>query len=94
MKESGKTPTQIAREFGISCITEYFRLRRWEEEGIFKDKQRPRPSRRTTSKQDQGIIDAVEAESLTNAVAVKEQLELEVSVDTVRRRFYEREVHH
>lgn len=94
MKESGKTPTQIARELGISRTTVYFWLRRWEEEENLKDKKRPGPSRRTTPEQDQAIIDAVEAGPFTNAVAVKEQLGLHVSADTVRRRLHEREVHH
>ena len=94
MRESGLTPTQIARELGLSRTTVYLWLKRWEEEGNLKDKRRTGAPRKTTAAEDRHIVERVEANPFSNAVEVREQLQLEVSSMTVRRRLHESGIHH
>lgn len=55
--------------------------------------RRPR-SRATTAEQDARMRQAAEENPLTTAVLIQQQLQLQVSVDTVRRRLHEGGIHH
>lgn len=55
--------------------------------------KRPR-SRVTTREEDQRIIQAAENNPFTNARSIREELSLEVSDDTVRRRLHQAGIHH
>lgn len=55
--------------------------------------RRPR-SRATSREEDQRIIQAAENDPFTNAKAIREELSLEVSAETVRRRLHQAAIHH
>lgn len=74
--------------------TVYRWLRRWEEEGNLKDEPRPGIARKTTREEDQRIRNAVANNPFSNCVAVREELQLNVSCETVRRRLHEMGHHH
>lgn len=58
------------------------------------DLPRGRPPRRTTRAQDRQIVTSAEAQPHTNAVAIRDALNLDVSEWTVRKRLHEAGVHH
>ena len=64
-------------------------MRRWEESGNLSDQTRGRLARRTTPEDDQRIRQAAENHPLTNAVAIRDELHLDVSAATVRRQLRE-----
>ena len=94
MRESGMTPTAIARQLGISRNTVYYWITRWEEEGNLKDHHRSGAPKSTTPEQDQAIQDYVESHPLRPATAIREALALDVCARTVRRRLHSTGVHH
>lgn len=84
----------ISEKLGISRKTVSSWLKRWEETGSLKDKHRAGKPRKTTAAQDEIIEKAVRENPFCNAVAVKEQLGLNVSTVTVRRRLREAGMQH
>lgn len=87
--KSGLSATDIAKELGISRPTVYRWLRRWEEEGNLKDKPRPEIPRKISREEDQRIRNAVANYPFSHAVGVREELQLNISAEIVRRRLHE-----
>ena len=94
LRESGKSVREIAAHLGISRATVYLWLRRWEEDGNLNNRPKGRPPRKTTAENDQHIQDAANNDPFTNAEAIREQLQLDVSAQTVRRRLHAAGIHH
>lgn len=94
MRESGMSIRNIAENLGISKKTVSLWLKRWEEEGNLNNRPRGRPPRKTTAEQDRLIVESAENNPMNNAVALREELQLYVSVQTVRRRLHAEGIHH
>lgn len=94
MKEAGLTVSDIATHLGLSKPTIWCWIQRWEESGSLQDRLRCGAPRKTTPDQDRDIVNAIQNDPFTNAVAVHEGLEIDVSVETVRRRLRESGHHH
>ncbi|KAK4314369.1 hypothetical protein Pmani_014323 [Petrolisthes manimaculis] len=90
MRESGQSIRSIANNLGISTGT----VSRWINSGILENLPRGRPPRTTTPDEDQQIIQGAEENPHTNAVAIRNDQHLAVSVWTVRRRLREDDLHH
>lgn len=94
MSMGGRNPTEIAAQLGVSRSTVYRWKNRWEEEGYLGDKPRSGCPRSTTRDQDRQILEIAERDHFTNAEIIKEQLHLQVTPQTVRRRLHEEGIHH
>lgn len=94
MRETGLSVSEIARELGLTRKTVYKWCRRWEEEGDLRDRRRPGGPRKTTPEDDRRILNEVTANPFTNASDIRDNLELQVSSETVRRRLHTAGVHH
>lgn len=94
MRETGMSIRNIAENLGISKSTVSLWLKRWEEEGNINNRPRGRPPRKTTAEQDRLIVESAENNPMNNAVALREELQLDVSVQTVRRRLHAEGIHH
>ena len=94
MREGGASVARIAQELEVSRHTVYRWCRRWEEEGDLRDHPRRGAPRVTTPEEDGRIVNEVLTTPITNAVAVRDALQLPVSTATVRRRLHEAGVHH
>ena len=94
MKESGLSAAEIARQVGVSLTTVYKWCNRWEAEGDLRDRPRSGAPRRTTPAEDQQILEEVAENPFTNARAVREELDIEVSDRTVRKRLHAAGIHH
>lgn len=94
LKLAGLSDADIYRQLGITSKTVKKWWRRWEEEGNLEDRRRSGAPRKTTPDVDQRILEAATSHPMTNAVAIRDDLQLEISSDTVRRRLKEAGVHH
>ena len=96
MSECGLSQREIARKLGIARETVASWLRRWQEEGeALSDKRKGgNHPRATTAEEDQQIVQTSEANPLMNAQQIKEALNIQASVDTVRKRLYHAGIHH
>lgn len=94
MRQAGKSVTEISHELGISRSTVYLWIQRWEAEGNIVDKNRPGASRKTNQATDAAILDEAKNNPITNAVHIRDVLQLEISARTVRRRLHENGIHH
>lgn len=93
LKEGGMSAPDIAVEFGVSESTVYKWWKRWLEEGNLRDHPRSGAPKKTAAV-DQRILAAVAENPMTNAVALRDDLQLQVSVCTVRNRLHKAGVHH
>ena len=84
----------IDRELGLSKKTVSLWLKRWAESRNLNNGPRGHPQRKTTTEQDHQIVEAAETNPLNNTVAIREQLQLDVSAETVRRRLQAEGIHH
>ena len=94
MRETGMSYKQIARELGISLPTVRLWCRRWEESGNLNDRPRAGGPRKTTLDEDRAITEVATQSPLTNAVAIRDTLNLRVSAGTVRNRLHDNGIHH
>lgn len=94
LRDSGMSVRNIARTLGITPRTALRWIHRWEGSGDLRNLPGGRPQRCTTPAQDQAIIAAAEDTPHTNAVAIRDELHLDASVWTVRRRLHEAGLHH
>ncbi|KAG7157171.1 uncharacterized protein LOC121880276 [Homarus americanus] len=94
LREAGHTIAGIARELGISKPTLQRWWQRWEESGNLLNRPKSGGPRKTTAADDQRIVDAATQSPLTNVVTIREQLQLDISAETVRRRLHEVRIHH
>lgn len=94
MRESGRSIRNIGHDLGISKTTVSLWVKRWEEEGNLNNRPKGRPPRKTTAEQDRRIVEAAENGPMKNAVALREELQLDVSAETVRRRLHAEGIHH
>ena len=94
MTESGKSVRNIARDLGISKSTVSQWIRRWQETGCLTDNPKGRPPRKTTAEEDNSVIQAAERNSHSNAVAIRQELGLQITAKTVRLRLHEAGIHH
>lgn len=94
MRESGRSIRNIGHDLGISKTTVSLWVKRWEEEGNLNNRPKGRPPRKTTAEQDRRIVEAAENSPMKNAVALREELQLDVSAETVRRRLHAEGIHH
>ncbi|KAK3884201.1 hypothetical protein Pcinc_011477 [Petrolisthes cinctipes] len=94
MKEGGLSAAEIAAEFGLHRATVYSWLRRWEEDGELRDGPRSGVKRKTTPQDDQRIREYAETHPFGNAVDAQQNLNLDLSVQTVRNRLKEMGYHH
>lgn len=93
--ECGRSSRDTANALGISRSTVQRWIQRWHESGDLRDCPRGRPPRVTTPEVDQRIRQTSEDDPIENhAVRIREMLNLEASVHTVRRRLHEQGRHH
>ncbi|KAK3894632.1 hypothetical protein Pcinc_001610 [Petrolisthes cinctipes] len=94
LHEAGHSIRSIARRLGVSPTTVTKWINRNEETGDLTDLERRPRSRVTTPAQDAAIERAVEDDPFTNAVRIREELQLNTSAETVRRRLHGSGLHH
>ncbi|XP_066963216.1 uncharacterized protein [Macrobrachium rosenbergii] len=94
LRNNGLSIRAIARDVGVSPTTVLLWIRRWEESGNLNDLPRPGGPRKTTPAEDDAIVRAAREQPLTNAMVIREDLGLEVSSMTVRRRLHAAGIHH
>lgn len=94
MKQAGMSASDIAREIGVTEPTVYKWCRRWEEERNLHDRPRSGAPKKTSELEDQRILAAVAGNPKTTAVEVRDQLHLDISPATVRRRLHKADIHH
>lgn len=94
LREAGLSTREISTQLGISRSTVQRWIHRWEESGNLLDRERGKPPRKTTREQDERILQAAEDNPITNAVKIREELHIDVSNHTVRRRLHEGGLHH
>lgn len=83
MKEAGHTTAEVCHELGESHTTVDKWWRRWRAKGDLRDRPRFEAPRRTTPVEDYGNIEEATRNPITNAVAIRDNLQLEVFSDTV-----------
>ncbi|KAK3878395.1 hypothetical protein Pcinc_016979 [Petrolisthes cinctipes] len=87
--ECGLSSRDIADRLGISRSTVQRWVQRWHESGDLRDHPRGRPPRVTTPEVERRILQASEDDPINNiAVQIRQMLNLEVSVHTVRLRLH------
>ena len=86
---------EISRRLAIPKRTVYRWIKLHRERNSIENRPRSGAPRRTTREQDELIIATVQQQPLTNAVAIKQKLELQqIGVQTVRNRLHEAGIHH
>ncbi|XP_069961426.1 tigger transposable element-derived protein 1 isoform X7 [Cherax quadricarinatus] len=88
MSERGFSPMDIARRLGISRHTVYTWLNRWEEDRNLYDRARSGAPKKTSAEQDESIKEAAVTNPSTNAMKIREKLNLKVTPRTVRNRLH------
>ena len=94
MRDTGMSYKRIARELGISLPTVRLWCQRWEESGNLNDRPRVGGPRKTTPEEDRAITEVATQGSHTNAVAIRDTLNLDVSAGTIRNRLHAGGIHH
>ena len=94
MREAGMAFQDIARNLAVSLPTVRLWCRRWEESGNLNDLPRSGAPRKTTPEDDGAIVEEAVNNPHINAVAIKAQLHLDVSDETIRKRLHENGIHH
>lgn len=89
----GETPTEIARQLGISRTTVYHWLKRYAEEKKIVAHKVGGSSKRTTADEDARILAALAEDPFTNSTKIQRRLQLPVSARTIRRRLHEAGFH-
>ncbi|KAK3896280.1 hypothetical protein Pcinc_000024 [Petrolisthes cinctipes] len=85
LKEGGMSAANIAVELGVAESTVHKWWRRWLEEGNLRDHPRSGAPKNTTAEEDQRFLAAVEENPQTNAVALRDNLQLQISAYTSRK---------
>ncbi|KAK4297430.1 hypothetical protein Pmani_030149 [Petrolisthes manimaculis] len=94
LHDEGLSSRVIAQRLAVSHTTVQKWIHRHEETGNLLDaERRPRP-RITSRAQDEAIQQAVRDDPFTNAVSIREQLQLDVNTQTVRQRLREGGLRH
>lgn len=83
MHESGKTASEVSREFGVTKDIVYLWIRRRQEEGNLADRRRQGRPREATEDQGEAIKEATEGNSFTNAVVITTLTYSDLSQDAV-----------
>ena len=94
MRDTGMSYKRIARQLGISLPTVRLWCRRWEESGNLNDRPRVGGPRKTTPEEDRAITEVATQSPHTNAVAIRDTLNLDVSAGTIRNRLHAGGIHH
>lgn len=94
LRRAGMSIAGIAREMGVSKTTVRLWCRRWEESGNLKDSPRCGGPRKTTPEEDRRILEMNNRFPLKNAVAIRNELHLQVCARTVRNRLHKSGSHH
>ncbi|KAG7163712.1 Transposable element Tcb2 transposase-like 10 [Homarus americanus] len=94
LRDIGLSIRAIAHQLGVLPRTVSKLIQRWEETGNLTYLARRPRSRVTTTQEDECIRQAAEENPFTNAVAIRDELQLNVSNETVRRRLHEAGMHH
>ncbi|XP_066941089.1 uncharacterized protein [Macrobrachium rosenbergii] len=93
LRDNGLSIRAIARDAGVSLTSVQMWIR-WEESGNLNDLPRPEGPRKTTPAENDAIVRAAREQPLTNAEVIREDLGLEVSSMTGRRRLHAAGIHH
>ena len=93
MHQSGKFITYISFEIGVCRNTVFKWINRCEETGDLRDLQRNGCPQKTSQEENQAIITKASRNLLTNAVIIKNTLNIDASVYTVRRHFHDGGLH-
>ena len=94
MRKAGMSISSIARNVGVTRKTVRLWISREEERGNVDNLPRNGRPRKTTEAEDERIMEFVNTHPFTNAVDTTAQLNLDVSAQTVRRRWHGAGVHH
>lgn len=95
MSECGLSQRGISRKLGIARKTVGTWLRRWQEEEDLSDKRKGSIHPRVTNaRENQQIVQTTEANPHMNAQQIKEALNIQASVDTMRKRLHHAGIHH
>ena len=93
-RQAGMSVAAIAEDEGVSQTTVKKWWTRWQAEGDVCDHPRSGRPRKTTLEEDQRISEQARQTPITNAVQIREQIQLQVSRKTVCNRLHEAGVHH
>ena len=93
LHDTGKTPTQISQQLGISRVTVYKWIRINDSEGGLHTAPRYGRPRETTADEDSKIVEASNNKPMSSAAQIHRNLKLKTSVYTIRRRLHEVGVH-
>lgn len=86
MHLDGATPTKISDTLGITRRTVYLWLKRYEEQGNVKARERPGRAQLTTAEEDRQILAMFHDNPFLKCTQIVGRLGLSVSPTTVRRR--------
>ena len=86
LHEAGMSISAIANEVGMKRDTVSRWIKRWNESGDLRDKPRSGCPRKTTREQDEAIANEARNQPITNARIIKNVLNIDVSLKTIRRR--------
>lgn len=87
-------PIEISRKLNISRTTVFRWIKRFNEEENLQNQPRKGRPRCTTREQDEQIVAKVISQPITTAAKVNQELGLQISNVTVRRRLHNQGIHH
>ncbi|XP_066973168.1 uncharacterized protein [Macrobrachium rosenbergii] len=94
LRGRGMSNTAVARELGITKPTVRPWWRRWQESRNLNGKHRSGGPRKTSGEDDRQILDRSQQSPFKNAVAIRDELHLEVCAHAVRNRLHVVDIHH
>lgn len=94
MRRAGMSTAAISTELAITKSNVRRWCRRWEETGNVKDEARCGRPKKTTLADNRAILESATQSPLKTAVAIRNELQLQVSAGTVRNRLHEAGIHH
>lgn len=94
MRRAGMSIAAISTELAITKSTVRRWCQRWEETGNVTDEARCGRPRKTSPADNRSILESATQSPLQTAVAIRNELQLQVSAGTVRNRLHEAGIHH